>query len=134
MTPDNIKHRLKGAPIIMVVDDIEGVRTVISMQLRTLGYRVIEAKGGLQAVELIKREHPSLILMDISMPGMDGLDTARMIRRTEGISDIPIIGLSAHYGEEMRDEALEAGCNEFATKPLEFKLLADLLCQHLRSQ
>lgn len=131
--PDSIKPRLKNACTIMVVDDTEGVRRVISMQLRTLNYRVLEAKSGLEALELMKRERPALILMDINMPDVDGLQTTRMIRRTEGISTIPIIGLSAHHGSEMRDIALDAGCNEFATKPLDFNELAEIVSKHLES-
>ena len=133
MTPDNIKTRQTGVPVIMVVDDIEGVRKVISMQLRTLGYRVVEAQGGIEAIALIKREYPSLVLMDINMPEVDGLETTRLIRRTDGISAIPIIGLSAHHGPEMRDEALKAGCNEFVIKPIDFKLLDNLISRHLKS-
>jgi CheY-like chemotaxis protein len=132
MTSDNIKPRQTGLPLIMVVDDTDGVRRIISMQLRTLGYRVVEAKDGLEAIELIKQEHPSLVLLDIHMPEVNGLETARRIRRTEGISSIPIIGLSAHHGLEMRDEALKAGFNEFVTKPLEFKLLGNLIRLHLK--
>jgi CheY-like chemotaxis protein len=133
MTPDDIKPRQTGATVIMVVDDTEGVRRIISMQLRTLGYRVVEARGGLEAVELINREHPSLVLMDINMPGVDGLETTRLIRRTDGISSVPIIGLSAHHGLEMRDKALRAGCDEFAIKPVDFKLLEHLITLHLKS-
>ena len=134
MTPDNIiKTRQTGAPVILVVDDTEGVRKVISIQLKTLGYRVVEAKGGLEAIELIKREHPALVLMDINMPEVDGLETTQLIRRTDGISATPVIGLSAHHGPEMRDEALHAGCNEFAIKPIDFKLLKNLISQHLKS-
>ena len=133
MTSDNIKSSLKGAPTIIVVDDTEGVRRIINMQLRTLGYRVVEAKCGLEAVELIKRELPALVLMDINMPEVDGLQTTRIIRQTDGISDTPIIGLSAHHGMEIRSRALEAGCNEFVTKPVEFKRLGELISQHLKS-
>ena len=133
MTPDDIKPRQTGAAVIMVVDDTEGVRRIISMQLRTLGYRVVGARGGLEAVELIHREHPSLILMDINMPGVDGLETTRRIRQADGIGSVPIIGLSAHHGPEMRDEAIRAGCNEFAIKPVDFKLLGNLITLHLKS-
>ena len=133
MLPDNIEPRQRSAPTIMVVDDTDGVRRIISMQLKMLGYRVLEAKCGLEAIELIKREHPALILMDINMPEVDGLQTTRMVRQTEGIDRIPIIGFSAHHGMEVRERALEAGCNEFVTKPLEFKLLATIINQHLKS-
>jgi CheY-like chemotaxis protein len=132
MTTSNFKQNKADAPIIMVVDDTEGVRRIIMMQLKTLGYRVAGAKGGLEAVEIIKQERPALVLMDINMPEVDGLQTTRIIRQTAGISSIPIIGLSAHHGAEIRNTALAAGCNEFVTKPIEFKLLGNLISQHLR--
>ena len=116
----------------MVVDDTEGVRRIIMMQLKTLGYRVAGAQSGLEAVEIIKQERPALVLMDINMPDVDGLQTTRIIRQTDGISTVPIIGLSAHHGAEIRNTALAAGCNEFVTKPIEFRLLRNLINQHLK--
>jgi CheY-like chemotaxis protein len=132
MTPSNFKHDRTDAPVIMVVDDTEGVRRIIMMQLKTLGYRVTGAQSGLEAVEVIKQQRPALVLMDINMPEVDGLQTTQIIRQTEGISGIPIIGLSAHHGSEIRSTALAAGCNEFVTKPIEFKLLGTLIDEHLK--
>ena len=132
MTIGKFKHSGENAPVIVVVDDTEGVRRIIMMQLKTLGYRVAGAQSGLEAVELIKQERPALILMDINMPEVDGLQTTRIIRQTAGISGIPIIGLSAHHGSEIRSTALAAGCNEFVTKPIEFRLLGNLINQHLK--
>ena len=131
MSSNNFKSHQTGAPVIMVVDDTEGVRRIIMMQLKTLGYRVVEAQGGLEAVELIKRQRPALVLMDINMPEVDGLQTTRIIRQTDGISSIPVIGLSAHHGAEMRNIALAVGCNDFVTKPIEFRLLGELINHHL---
>ena len=132
MTLSNFKHGGTNAPVIMVVDDTEGVRRIIMMQLKTLGYRVAGAQSGLEAVEIIKQERPALVLMDINMPEVDGLQATRIIRQTAEISGIPIIGLSAHHGSEMRNTALAAGCNEFVTKPIEFSLLGNLINQHLK--
>jgi CheY-like chemotaxis protein len=132
MTFSNFKQNSTNAPIIMVVDDTEGVRRIIMMQLKTLGYRVAGAQGGLEALEMIERERPALVLMDINMPDVDGLQTTQIIRRTAGISKIPIIGLSAHHGSEIRSIALAAGCNEFVTKPIEFKLLENLINHYLK--
>ena len=132
MTINKLKDGGTHAPVIMVVDDTEGVRRIIMMQLKTLGYRVAGAQSGLEAVEIIKQEHPALVLMDINMPEVDGLQTTRIIRQTAGIDNIPIIGLSAHHGAEIRNTALAAGCNEFVTKPIEFRLLGNLINQHLK--
>jgi two-component system, cell cycle response regulator DivK len=128
----SFKHKETAAPIILVVDDTEGVRRIIMMQLKTLGYGVVGAQSGLEAVEIIKRRPPALVLMDINMPEVDGLEATRMIRSTPGISRIPIIGLSAHHGAEIRQTALAAGCDDFVTKPIEFKFLGNLIDQHLK--
>lgn len=132
MTINKFRDGGTHAPVIMVVDDTEGVRRIIMMQLKTLGYRVAGAQSGLEAVEIIKQEHPALVLMDINMPEVDGLQTTRIIRQTAGIDSIPIIGLSAHHGAEIRNTALAAGCNEFVTKPIEFRLLGNLINQYLK--
>ena len=132
MTTDQFNSGQTAKPLIMVVDDTEGVRRIIMMQLKTLGYRVVEARSGIDAVALIKRVRPALILMDINMPEVNGLETTKIIRTTEGLGYIPIIGLSAHHGQEMRQTALASGCDEFVTKPIEFKLLAALIDQYLK--
>lgn len=133
MTTRNANLLRSGSPAIMVVEDTNGVRQIIRMQLKTLGYRVIEAQSGLEAVQLSKQEHPALILMDINMPDVDGLEATRIIRQTDEINAIPIIGLSAHYGMEIRNHALAAGCNDFVTKPVDFNLLRALISHYLNS-
>lgn len=125
---------IRGAavPTVMVVDDVEGVRKVVAMQLRVMGYKVLEAAGGGEAVELAERERPSLVLIDVSMPGMDGLEAARRIRLVGGMAEAPIIALSALFGDdEIRGRALASGCDDFVTKPLEFNDLSALIRRHL---
>ena len=120
------------APLVMVVDDAEGVRRVVAMQLKVMRYRVVEAASGPEAIELAMQECPSLVLMDISMPEMDGLEAARCIREIAGMREVPIIALSALYdATETYERALAAGCNDFAGKPLEFNQLSSLVRRYL---
>jgi CheY-like chemotaxis protein len=91
------------------------------------GYSVVEASDGEQAVELAVQERPALILMDLSLPKLDGLAATRQIRQHRGVSKIPIVAVSAHDSAESRSEALEAGCDEYVTKPIDFDQLDRLL-------
>lgn len=107
--------------LILVADDNEGNRDVLNLFLSASGYRVLEACDGLEAVALATNSRPNLILMDLSMPVMDGFTAIRLIRETPEISDIPIIACTAHHSYRL--QALGAGFNEFLTKPLDFTLL-----------
>lgn len=120
------------APTVLVVDDVPAARIVLRMQLRILGYRVLEARHGLEAVELSRRELPDLILMDLSMPVLDGLEAARLLRASAATADIPVVALSAFPDQDFRARALEAGCREFAAKPIEMKELGELVARNLR--
>ncbi len=91
------------------------------------GYRVLEAINGEEAVEIARREHPSLILMDLSLPLLDGLAATRRIRQVEELSRIPIVAVSAHDTADFHADALAAGCNDYVTKPIDFDQLEALL-------
>jgi CheY-like chemotaxis protein len=95
------------------------------------GYRVLEASDGEQAVELAVQKRPALILMDLSLPKLDGLAATRKIRRHRGVGKVPIVAVSAHDAPESRIEALEAGCNAYVTKPIDFDNLNSLLKRFL---
>lgn len=99
--------------------------------LEMAGYRVVEATDGEQAVELAIQQKPAVILMDLSLPKLDGLSATRRIREHRGFSDVPIVAVSAHEGPESRDEALAAGCDEYMTKPIDFDQLTSLLSRYL---
>ena len=120
------------APTVMVVDDTAAVRIVLRMQLIILGYRVLEARNGVEAVEVGRRERPDLILMDISMPVLDGLEATRLLCSSSETGGIPVVALSAFTDYECRERAIEAGCREFAAKPLEMKELGELIARNLR--
>jgi CheY-like chemotaxis protein len=91
------------------------------------GYTVIEAKDGREAVEFVEQECPDLILMDLSLPEVDGISATRTIRNLEQLCDVPIIALTAHDTEDFYDAAHAAGCNEYVTKPVDFDRLDMLM-------
>ncbi len=103
---------------VLVVDDYDEVRMVTRRALETFGYRVVEAASGAEAVRVAQAESPDLILMDLSMPNMDGFATIHHLRRLLGLRDVPVIAVSAHTAREVREDALAAGCRDFITKPV----------------
>jgi CheY-like chemotaxis protein len=108
---------------VLVVEDYDDARELISMWLKGSGYRVIEAKDGGEAVEVARRECPDLVIMDMSMPKLDGLSATQAIREIEELCHIPIIACSANDVREWADKALAAGCNDFVSKPVDFAAL-----------
>jgi two-component system, cell cycle response regulator DivK len=119
--------------LIMVVDDCEDIRELVALQLTLLGYRVMEATNGFEAFELARKECPALILMDINMPILDGLAATRCIREVEETCDVIIVAFSALGSGDNRARALEAGCDEFITKPMEMTRLSNLMTNLLSS-
>lgn len=113
--------------LFLVVEDFEDSRFMMRRLLEMAGYRVIEATDGEQAVKIALEMKPTLILMDLSLPKLDGLAATRLIRQKKGFRHIPIVAVSAHDSPESRTEALEAGCDEYVTKPIDFDHLHDLL-------
>lgn len=116
---------------IMVVDDIEDIRELMRLQLTVLGYRVIEAANGREAVELAKQDCPALILMDLTMPVLDGLSATRMIREVAAICRVVIVAFSALHSGSSRERALAAGCDDFVKKPVDIAQLQGILSRHL---
>ena len=120
-----------AGPTVLVVEDFEDNRFMMRRLLEMSGYRVVEAVNGEQAVEVAATERPDLILMDLSLPKLDGLAATRRIRQSDGLGEIPIVAVSAHDTSDFHADALAAGCNEYVTKPIDFdqhvKLLERLL-------
>jgi len=114
-------------PTVMVVEDFEDNRFMMRRLLEMSGYQVIEAINGEEAVELACRERPGLILMDLSLPQLDGLAATRRIRQHPELRDIPIVAVSAHDTADFHADALAAGCNDYVTKPIDFDQLEALL-------
>jgi len=113
--------------LIMVVEDFEDNRFMMRRLLEMSGYRVLEAINGEEAVEIATRERPGLILMDLSLPKLDGLAATRQIRQVPELRRIPIVAVSAHDTADFHADALAAGCNDYVTKPIDFDELEALL-------
>ena len=119
--------RQDARPTVLVVEDFEDNRFMMRRLLEMSGYRVVEAVNGRQAVESAASESPDIILMDLSLPMLDGLAATRKIREQGGPTRVPIIAVSAHDSADFHAEALAAGCNEYVTKPIDFDQLVKLL-------
>jgi two-component system cell cycle response regulator DivK len=117
-----------SAPLtVLVVEDYDDTRHLMRMELEQRGFRIVEATDGEQAVEAAVRERPRIVLMDIGLPVLDGIGATRMLREREETRDSLIVAVTAHHESEYRAKALEAGCNAYVTKPIDFDWLRDLL-------
>ena len=108
---------------VLVVDEDESNRYMLSRRLEFRGYLVVTATDGREAVDRARTEAPCLILMDVTLPVLDGLAATRELKSVPELRDIPVIALTAHAGPEDRDRAREAGCDDYDTKPIEFDRL-----------
>lgn len=103
--------------LILLVDDYQDGREMYADSLRFAGYRTLEASSGLEALQLAFDRQPSLILMDLSLPGMDGWEVTARLKKDPRTRHIPIVALTAHALQEERELALRAGCDAFVAKP-----------------
>ena len=111
-------------PKILLVEDNELNRDMLSRRLERKGYQVVIATDGYQGLDMAETEAPDLILLDMSLPEMDGWEAARRIRRSPA-GGTPIIALTAHAMAGDREKALEAGCDDYDTKPVELPRLLE---------
>ena len=112
---------------ILLVEDFDDTRLMTKLWLTKKGYRVVEAENGEQAVVAAQREHPDLIIMDMMMPGVDGLDATRQIREYRSLQATPIVAVSAYGADQYRHKALDAGCNEYVPTPFDPDALSKLI-------
>jgi CheY-like chemotaxis protein len=119
-------------PRILVVDDDEMNRDMLSRRLERKGYQVDLAVNGQDAIHRATAQMPDLILMDLSMPVLDGYEATRQLKASPATRVIPIIGLSAHAMVGDREKALQAGCDDYDTKPVELPRLLGKLDQYLK--
>ena len=117
----------KRSLTVMVFEDFEDNRFMMRRLLEMSGYQVVEAVDGREAIEVAQSSRPDLILMDLSLPRLDGLDATRRIRELDGLARVPIVAVSAHDTNDFHADALAAGCNEYVTKPIDFDELDALL-------
>jgi CheY-like chemotaxis protein len=117
--------------IFLVVEDFEDSRFMMRRLLEMAGYQVLEASDGEQAIKIALEQRPALILMDLSLPKLDGLAATREIRKQKVLRKVPIVAVSAHDSPQTRAEALAAGCNEYVTKPIDFDNLNAVLERYM---
>jgi len=115
------------AATVLLVEDTEDNRQMMGRLLELSGYRVVEATNGREAVEIASRENPRIILMDLSLPFIDGLAATRSIRSLPGLSNVPIVAVSAHDSADFHNEALAAGCDAYITKPIDYSELEEIM-------
>jgi CheY-like chemotaxis protein len=113
--------------LVLVVDDSIDNLTMISLDLQQNGYRVATATNGEEAVKVAAMINPDLILMDLAMPGVDGLESTRQIRLSDDLKDIPVIALTAFSTDGFRRAAHQTGFDGYLTKPVDFTRLHDLM-------
>lgn len=118
---------------ILIVEDNPDNRTLITDILTALDYEVIEAIDGEQGVQKAESEKPDLILMDLSLPQVDGWTATTRIKAQEALQDIPIIALTAHAMVGDRERAIEAGCDDYIKKPIDLKELQEKIAKYLAS-
>src|SRR5258705_11496532 len=112
---------------ILVVEDYADTREVLKLMLQSQGFEVLVVDNGVDAVDIALPSHPDAIIMDMSLPGLDGCQAARIIRARPDLKAVPIIACTAHNQCEWRARAILAGCTEFVRKPVDFESLNTLL-------
>jgi len=108
---------------VLLVEDNEANRDMLTRRLQRRGFEVVFAVDGAQGVALSKTEHPDIVLMDMSLPVMNGWEATRAIKADTTTKHIPVIALTAHSMAGDREKAMEAGCNDYDTKPVELPRL-----------
>lgn len=122
----SIDHQNRGVTVLLV-EDTEDNRQVMKKLLELSDFQVVEATNGREAVEIARQVQPQIILMDLSLPYVDGLAATRQIRRLPGLSKVPIVAVSAHDTTDFHSDALDAGCNAYVTKPVYYPELEELV-------
>lgn len=119
---------------VMVVEDNEKNRKLIRVVLKAKGYNVIEATTGEEALSLLKEQRPDIILMDIQLPGIDGLTLIRQIKADVDKKDIPIIAVTAHAMKGDEQKILETGCDAYMSKPIDTRELPLTIEKYLKNK
>jgi two-component system cell cycle response regulator DivK len=116
---------------VLLVEDFEDSRFSLSKLLEFEGYEVLEAGDGRQAIDMAINSKPDLILMDLSLPIIDGLSATKQIRQDPSMNNVPIIALSAHDLVDFQAKAKDAGCTDYVTKPVDFTALITVMSKYL---
>ena len=129
-----VPYPCRQMPKILLVEDNEMNRDMLSRRLERRGFQIAMALDGAQSVAMAQSEKPDLILMDMSLPVMDGWEATRALKAAAATATIPIIGLTAHAMAGDREKCLEAGCDDFDTKPIELPRLLEKIAIQLQKQ
>jgi CheY-like chemotaxis protein len=121
----------KPSRTIMVVEDYDDTRMLLKQGLEMLGYSVLEASNGQEAVDIADRERPDLILMDLDLPILDGIAATQRIRQQEHMESVPIVAVTAYPLSYSRVKAFAKGCNEYMPKPIDMSELARVVYRYL---
>ena len=112
---------------ILIVEDHPDSREILAIQLRLMSYEVIEAADGQEGIEKAQAENPNLIIMDLGLPGINGIEATVGLKQNPKTSHIPVIALTAWQGQDYKDKALQAGMAGFLSKPTPSRILKDVI-------
>lgn len=126
-----MRESFTDSRIVLVVDDHADIRALMRLSLQFKGCHVVEATNGQEAVELASQTNPNLILMDLSMPVMNGYEATRQIHGIAALQNVPIVAISAHCDVYSKEKALAAGCIECIGKPVDFAVVGQVLHRYL---
>src|SRR5215213_970831 len=121
----------KAGRTIMVVEDYDDTRALLKFGLEGMGYSVLEASNGQEAVDIAHRERPDLILMDLDLPILDGIAATQRIRQQEHMESVPIVAVTAYPLSYSRVKAFAKGCNEYMPKPIDMSELERVVNRYL---
>ena len=125
-------HARQAAGVrVLIVEDTADTRALLKAVFEAEGYEVLEAADGIEAVEVALAELPDAIIMDMSLPRIDGTTAVKFIRREPALRETPVIACTAHNKWEWRGKSIVAGCDAFVTKPIDFTQLRSVLAQLL---
>jgi two-component system cell cycle response regulator DivK len=124
-------HTGRGAKTVLIVEDQLEMRAINAVYLHHHGYNVLAADNGLDGIEAAREEHPDLILMDISIPGVDGITATEELKRDPVTGDIPVLIVTAHPYGSVGKRAIDAGCDGYLTKPCDPRRLLQEVRRHL---
>lgn len=119
---------------ILVADDSADIRQIVARLVSTEGWQVLEAASGVEAVQLARRHRPDLIIMDLNLPGMDGLEVVRQLRADPALDDVPIIAVTAYAFAATSHLARSAGCQSVIFKPLQLDMLLQEMQLHVQAR
>ncbi len=126
-----MEHENNYAPTVLIVDDFDDSRSLMALNLKSDGYNIAEASNGREAIESARRARPDLVLMDLSLPALDGLSATCRLRELDAMRDVPIVAFSAHHAGTHARAALAVGCDEYLEKPIDMDVLREVVARLL---